>query len=65
MLDEQIKKEVELQIKNQKNNPIDSIILNSQYHCICFAGQADLIAPVNILARFNQDIFQNKYSIIT
>jgi hypothetical protein len=49
---------------NPKISPIENIILNSQYHCLAYAGQAGQVVPVNIPASFNQQIFSNKNLLI-
>lgn len=63
MLFDQIKKAVE-SVFNKNVSPLENIILNSQYHCLMFAGQAGAVVPVDIPATFNQAIFNGKKLLI-
>jgi len=63
MLLEQIKNVVSNAVGN-KVSPLENIILNSQYHCLAYAGQAGQVVPRNIPASFNQEILANKNVLI-
>lgn len=63
MLLEQIKSVVSNAISS-KVSPLENIILNSQYHCLAYAGQAGQVVPANIPASFNQQILAGKKVLI-
>jgi len=60
---DQIQKTVE-KVFNKNVSPLENIILNSQYHCLMFAGQAGAVNAVEIPATFNQAVFSGKKVLI-